>query len=230
MSATISGMHMRKASSQSGMSPLALPLGISVVFLLAAVIFGGWAFMQMLDYKNNSDQKVQAAVAQAKQQEDKAKDAAFAEAQKQPLTVYKGPATYGSVTISYPKIWSAYIADTRTGSPFVDGYFYPGVVPDVQAQSSSYALRVEVVQNSYSDELRNFSSFVQQGKTKVSPFKAPKVPSVVGARVDGQLSGLKSGSMVLIPLRNMTLELWTEAPQFQDDFNNYILPNFTFAP
>ncbi len=222
-------IHARK-SEQHGFSVFVLPLVLAVLFLITAVVFGGWAYMNMLDYKNNSDAKVRTAVAAAKQDEDKVKDAAFAEQEKQPLKAYVGPAVYGSVTINYPKTWSAYVVDTHTSSPFVDGYFYPNVVPDTQSSSSSFALRVQVVQESYSSVLNSLSSYIQQGKTTVRPYAAPKVPSIVGSRVDGSLSGSKSGSMILLPLRNMTLKIWTEAPQFQNDFNNNILPNFTFAP
>jgi len=216
---------------QRGFNTLAGLLALSSLLLIAAVVFGVWAFANMLDYKNNSDKKVAAAVLVANKQEDAVKDAAFAEQIKLPLTTYTGPASYGSVTIKYPKTWSGYVIDTRSGSPFVDGYFYPGTVPDTQSSSSVFALRVQVVQSAYSVELGRVTAYVKQGLTTVAPYAAPKVPSVVGSRIDGKLPGNnKNGSMVLLPLRNMALEIWTEAPQFQNDFNNNILPNFTFAP
>lgn len=229
-SATISGMRTRSITHQSGYSALLLPLGLSVFFLVVSIGFGAWAFTQMLDYKEHSDAKVAVAVAQAKQDEDKVKDAAFAEADKQPLKTYLGSATYGSVSVSYPKTWSAYIVDKRNSSPFIDGYFYPDAVPDAGSQSSVFALRVQVVDAAYSDVLNNLASAVKQGTVKLTPYAAPKVPSVVGSRIDGQLTQGKTGSMVILPLRNMTLKVWTEAPQFQDDFNNNVLPNLTFKP
>lgn len=231
ISATISGMSIRSAlSRQRGFSALVVPFALAVVFLITAVVFGGWAYAKMLDYKNNVDAKITIAVTTAKQQEDAVKDAAFAQQEKQPLKAYTGPTAYGSLTINYPKTWSAYVIDTRNSSPFIDGYFYPNVVPDTQSANSSFALRVQMVQDSYSTVLNSLSTYVQSGKAKVTPYSAPKVSSVVGARVDGSLSGSKSGSMIVLPVRNMTLKIWTEAPQFQNDFNSNILPNFTFAP
>lgn len=229
-SATISVMSTRRYTPESGFSPLVLPLGLAVFFLIAAIIFGGWAYTQMLDYKNHSDEKVAAAVTLAKAAEDTAKDAAFAEAEKQPLKTYQGPGTYGSVSVSYPKTWSAYIVDTRNASPYIDGYFHPDTVPDANGQGSVFSLRIQVVQDAYSDVLNGFASAVKNGSVKVVPYAAPKVPSVVGVRVDGQLTNSKQGSMVILPLRNMTLKIWTEAPQFEGDFNNNILPNLTFRP
>ncbi len=229
-SSTISDMSMRFREPQAGYSALIVPLILSVTLLVAAIGVGAWAFTQMMDYKNNSDQKVTDAVVAAKQDEDKVKDAAFAEQEKSPLKAYTGPAAYGSIAVNYPKTWSGYIIDTRPSSPFVDGYFYPGVVPDIQDPASSFALRVQVIQTSYSETLSAFTSYVQQGKATVHPYALPKVPSVIGVRIDGQLSAAKSGSMIILPLRNMTLKVWTEAPQFQADFSNNILPNLTFAP
>jgi hypothetical protein len=223
-------MNMRRSTPESGFSPLVVPFGLSVLFLVGALIFGGWAYMQMLDYKNHSDTKVAAAVAQAKLDEDKVKDAAFAEAEKQPLTMYQGPGAYGSVDVSYPKTWSAYVIDTRNSTPYIDGYFHPGSVPDSNGQGSVFSLRVQVVQDAYSDVLAGFSSSVKSGKVTVSPYAAPKVTNVIGVRIDGQLTPTKSGSMIVLPLRNMTLKVWTEAPQFENDFNNNVLPNLTFRP
>lgn len=219
-----------KTSTMRGFSVLVIPLVLSILLLIGAAVFGGWAYSKMLDYKNNTDAKIAAAVQVAKQQEDVAKDAAFAQAEKNPLRTYTGPGAYGSVSVSYPKTWSAYVADDTNSSPYVDGYFNPSVVPNTQGQSSAFALRVQVVQQAYSSALTAFTSNVQLGTTKITPYHMPKVPNVIGVRVDGKLEGQKTGSMVILPLRNMTLKVWTETPSTVSDFNNIILPNFTFAP
>lgn len=215
--------------SEHGFSILLIPLIIALVFLVGAIVFGGWAYANMEDYKNNVAAKVATAVDAAKQQESVLKDTEAAQAAKLPYRTYTGPAAYGSVTIKYPKTWSAYVVDDTSGSPFVNGYFYPNVVPDIQGQNVAFALRVQVVQDSYSNVLNEFTGNVQQHNTTVVPYAAPNVPTIIGARISGQLQGAKNGTMVVLPLRNMTLELWTEAPQFQDDFTT-ILQNFTFAP
>jgi hypothetical protein len=72
---------------------------------------------------------------------------------------------------------------------------------------------------------------VQKGLTTVSPYKAPSVPNVVGSEIVGQLPSIsRTGTMVVLPLRTLTLELWTEGPQFVTDFSSIVLPNFTFSP
>jgi hypothetical protein len=220
-----------RASQENGFSTLIVPFLGTVVLLVGAVTFGAWAYGKMLDYKDNVNSKVDAAVIMAKQQEATTKNAQFAQAEKYPLKTYTSSATYGSVVVKYPNTWSAYVIDDTNVTPYVDGYFYPNTVPDTQSPTADFALRMQILQDSYSSVLSNVQSDVQQGLTTVSPYKAPNVPNVVGSELVGQLPSIsRTGTMVVIPLRTLTLELWTEGPQFLTDFNNIVLPNFTFLP
>jgi hypothetical protein len=210
---------------------LLIPFILAVLFFLATAGFAYWAYSSRQDYKDNTDQKISSAVALAKQQEDTKKDADFVQQEKKPLRTYSGPEAYGSLKISYPKTWSAYVAQTDNNSSLpLDGYFYPGTVPSVSNQDNTFALRLQVVTQSYSDVLNSFSSFVKNGSVTVKPYALPKVPSVIGVRIEGQVIPHKSGSMIVLPLRNTTLKIWTEASQFECDFNSNILPNVSFSP
>lgn len=231
-SATISVMVPVKLRAQEGsINILLLPLILAILFFLGTAGFAYWAYSSRQDYKNNTDQKISKAVALAKQQEDTKKDADFVQQEKKPLETYSGPEAYGSLKVNYPKNWSAYVAETETGSSMpIDGYFYPGTVPSTTNPNSTFALRVQVTQQSYSDTLSSFNGLVQSGQVTVKPYSLPGVPSVVGVRIEGQIVTNKSGSMVILPLRNTTLKVWTEASQFENDFNNNILPNLTFSP
>jgi hypothetical protein len=173
---------------------------------------------------------VAAAVAVAKQTESTRKDAEFAELSKSPLKTYVGPEAFGSIDLKYPKTWSGYVINTSDNSPYIDGYFSPNVVPDVGTDISTFALRIRVSSDSYSTLLENYNSNVEDGTVKVSPYKLPKVPKVVGSKVVGQLSNTKKGTLIIVPLRANALEIWTESDKYLNDFNKYILPNLTFAP
>lgn len=224
-------MNVRR--SQTGeLNILLIPLILVSLLFVTSAVLGGWAYLSRQDYKNNTDQKIAAAVTVAKQQEDSAKDKVFTEAYKQPLKVYSGPAAYGSVRVAYPKTWSGYVDATGNGSASVDAYFNPDVVPSITDQSSVFALRMQVVADSYSNVLTNFNGSVDQSQVTASPYSFPKVPGKVGVRFDGQIvPGDKTeGSMIVLPLRDKTLEIWTESPQFLTDFNNNILPNVSFSP
>jgi hypothetical protein len=228
---------MSKLNQDGAVSGLALSFALSVILLVAAISFGAWAFSSRQDYKNNVDEKIQAAVVTAKQQESAAKDAEFAEAEKSPLRTYSGPESFGSITIKYPKTWSAYVNDGGTDSMPVDGYFYPNVVPGITNRSTPFALRLQVVGQSYSEVAKNLASQQKNTDTKstpltISPYALPKVPKVVGIKVSGTLQDKdnKLGTMIVLPLRSQTLEVWTEGTQFTSDFDKYILPNMTFSP
>lgn len=226
-SATISGMN--RQDQTGAINVLLVPLILAVLLLIGAASFGGWAYSSRQDYKNNSDAKVAEAVMLAKRAEDKVKEAQFAEDSKSPIRTYNGPAAYGSLSIGYPKTWSAYVADTNNTDPFVDGYFSPGAVPDTQALTSTFALRVKVVGNSYSQELQQYQS-ISDGSVMVVPYALPQVPKVVGSLVSGAIDTNKKGYKILLPLRDKTFEIWTESDSYKADFDNYILPNVSFSP
>src|SRR5205823_6411038 len=110
----------------------------------------------------------------------------------------------------------------------VNGYFYPDYIPGLQ--DTSFALRVQVVSSSYASQMQSFSNAVTTGKVKVTAFTATKMPGVLGSRVDGIILGTKQGTMVLFPLRDKTIKIWTEADSFKADFLNNVLPSVTFSP
>lgn len=230
---TMSSMNTsrKQTSNEAGdINVLLIPLILLILLFLGAAYFGYWAFMQRQDYKNNSDKKVAVAVSDAKKAEDIVKDQAFAEAEKNPLTNYEGPSDFGSVHVSYPKTWSVYINSPSTQP--LDAYFNPQSVPPANDQNSVFALRIKVLQQSYSSVITTMNSYVTSKQITLTPFSFPKVPGVVGVRADGNIEpGKKNvGSMIIVPLRDKTLEVYTESQPEVDDFNTIILQNFTFIP
>jgi hypothetical protein len=218
-----------KESNQQGSVLVTVLLSVFIVLFLAAAGLGLWALGSRNDYKNNVDQKVAAAVETAKQQEAAAKDKEFEIKYKNPYRTYTGPAAYGSIKIVYPRDWSAYVDESGKGNYPVDGYFHPATVPGLQS-GASYALRAQVTNTQYSIEVHRFDSYVKTGKVKVTPFSAAKVTGPIGVRVDGEVQPKEQGSMIILPLRDKTLKIWTEANQYQGDFNTIVLPNLTFEP
>ena len=220
-----------KSSQRGEINLLLIPLILVTLALFGAAYFGYWAYQGKQDYKNNVDQKIAAATQVSNQQLTAKLNAQFAQEEKNPLKTYTGPGSFGSMQFKYPKTWSAYInVDSSSDTP-IDGYFYPDVVPNTGADgstsSTNFALRVQVLQQTYSDTLQNYQS---QGQVAISPYRMPKVPSVIGVMITGQIQPTKTGTLIVLPLRTMTLEVWTESSQFQQDLTNIILPNFTFTP
>lgn len=209
---------------------LVAPLIIVIVLLVGSLGFGIWAFTQMQHYKTDTNQIVDSAVSVAVEKAKTDKDNEFAEKEKQPYRTYSGPSDFGSVSFNYPKTWSGYVPEkTQTSSEAVDGYFFPGVVPDVVG-SANFALRLKITNRPYTDTLVTFTELQKSGAVKVSPFRLAKVPSVLGVKITGKIIGEKQGALVILPNRDKTLQVWTEGQQFQKDFTNSILPSLSFTP
>lgn len=233
-------MFKLNRNDQNGAGSLPLLFGLTVILLIVAIIFGVASFSKEQDYKNNVDAKIATAVAAAKQQQSAADAAANAIANELPLRTYNGPEAYGSLVVNYPKTWSAYVDDTGgsdgSGSVPVDGYFNPGTVPSISSSANSvFALRVQVLDQAYAQVLSGFSSQSSGGSAPtITAYSLPKVPQAVGVEINGVLSSNGSnpvtGTMVVLPLRANTLEIWTDGTQYLSDFNNNILPNFSFSP
>lgn len=209
---------------------LLISLIACAVLLVGSAVFGVWAFMGRQDYKFNSDQKADAAVEVAVAQTREEEAEKFAEEEKNPLKPYVGPSQFGAVRLEYPKTWSTYVVNRDGGGTPVQWYLHPNVVPDTANRDNVYALRVEVSNESYDRALARFDGIVNRGDATVRPYALPEVPDNIGSRVDGEVVRGKRGSMVLMPLRNMTLKIWTESPDYLNDFDNIILPNAAFSP
>jgi hypothetical protein len=224
-------MSSMKLDSQAGfVSGILIALIVTSVLLVSALGFGTWAFLSRQDYKNNSDQKALKAADERQAQTEEAEALKYAEEVKNPLTTHKAPDQYGGVIAQYPKTWSAYVIESAAGNTPVDNYFHPHAVPSTANKDNAYALRIEVVEQSYDKVIKSYDNEVKTKKLTASPFALAKVPATIGTRFDGQVLQNKQGSLVVLPLRNMTVKIWTEAPSFLADFNNIILPNLTFSP
>jgi hypothetical protein len=208
---------------------------ILVLLLVASLGFGGWAYSKMQDYKKNSDQKSATAVIAANKQLTAKLQTQFDQQSKSPTKTFKGPQPYGSVTFDYPKTWSAYADTTNTSEP-INAYFHPGEVPSTQSKTA-YALRVELLNSDYSQIVSQLNSSITQGTITSKAYLPPKLKGVTNVTPGVYLTGhvnpqdqTQSGYMVIIKVRDKTLEIYSESADYQDDFNNIVLASLSFAP
>jgi flagellar basal body-associated protein FliL len=216
-------------SSGGGVSKL--PLILAIVFGVLTLALGGfgvWAFAERQDYKNNSDQKAAAAAEAASKQTSDSKDAEFLEREKEPYRTYVSPDATGAIKIVYPKSWSAYIDESDKSKPAI-GYWHPATVPGLKS-GTAYALRLEVTNRSYSEEVKSYDAGVRSGAIKISPYVPKNVSGITGARVTGEINKGQKDTMIVLPLRDKTVRIWTESPDFVKDFDNVVLANLTFTP
>lgn len=222
---------MKKSNQSGALNVLLIPLLLVSILFIVAIVYALSIYGKEQDYKNNSDQKVAVAVKAAETLQQKVDAKHYEEVAKQPLRTYNGPSDFGNIVIKYPRTWSIYADQSgESGNP-IDGYGYPGVVPGQgQNGQTAYALRFQVNNNTYDQMVANYQQQVQSNQVTVTAYKPKNIPGVVGVRVTGEIQNNKNGDMVILPLRNQTFEIWTESPNFEQDFNNYILPNFSFSP
>lgn len=213
------------------MNLLIIPLVLLLVVLIGVSVFAFTSYTEAQDYKANLDQKVEVAVEEAGQKIAEQKDKDFAEKEKFPYDTYTGPEAAGSLRLQYPKTWSAYVIapQGRTSKP-LEAWLHPGQVPSTQDSNNSFALRVAVAQQSYEGLLKGFIAEQKAGKVTIQPYQSPNVPGVVGARLDGEIRSKKQGSMIIMPFRDKTLQMWTESVDYRADFDNIITKNFVLTP
>lgn len=200
--------------------------------IVIGIIFIGlfiWAFTGMQSYKADVTPKIDSAVKVAVQLESSRKDNEFIEKEKSPVKTFTGPDTFGGVTLNYPKTWSAYVVTGEKAAAAVDGYFHPDVVPDI-ASKTAFALRVRVLNKTYDQHLKSLESKIKQGKVKLIAYMPVKQKGVVGSRVDGEVNIGQKDHMIILPLRDKTIEISTESDQFIGDFEKIVLESLNFTP
>lgn len=214
-----------KLQQKGEIDPLIIPLVMSVVLVIGLTVFGIWAYMQYVDNRDNVAEKVAEAVADAKVAQQEELEIAFAEREKLPTRTYISPGAIGSVRITYPKTWSVYADEREKGAQPLNAYFHPKYIP--ANDDTAYAARLTVENSAYDREVDEFKSKIEKGTVKAKPIKVSDIP---GVRLDGNIFREFNGTMVIFPLRDKTIKVWTQADTFQKDFDSIILANLSFEP
>lgn len=205
------------------------PLLISSIILgVIAAAFAGafiWAYGNYVDQRDNTDQKISAAVTAAEKTaaDQHAKD--LTEKLKEPYAQLVSPEDLGRVTFSYPKTWSVYVAKDGSAGSY-EAYLHPGSVPAI-SNTLAYAVRVTITEQEYETVLKTYSSFISRGDLKSSPIT---ISNFTGVRLDGKFSNTRTGSAVIFKVRDKTLTLATDSPSFKADFDNVVIKSLNFNP
>ncbi len=223
-----------RVRTQGGSIASVAVIGLLGLALFGALGFGFWANQGKADYQNNFDTKVASSVSEALAKQEEELGQKYNDEAKKPNKTFKGPVTYGSIVFEYPKTWSAYV-DLSSSSQPINAYFHPNEVPGVSGQSDiNYALRVELVDNVYSQVIQELSTGLKEGSVTANAFVPEKLKSIPnvqpGTRFDGAIEDKVDGAMVAIQTRDKTLKIYTQSKDYLNDFNNVVLPSLTFAP
>lgn len=215
-------MHISR-DQRGEFDPLIIPLIVSVFLVLGLAGFGIWSYINFLDQRDNTDQKISEAVEIAKGQQATELEAEFIEREKEPKVTFLSDSAIGSIEFNYPKTWSAFVDSNSSSSKPLSAIFHPKFVP---ADNTLYALRVFVDESDYSKKVTGYEKDVEDGLVNVKPIK---INGVTGIRVNGQIDKDYKGSIVIFPLRDKTVQIWTESESFLKDFNA-VIDGLTFEP
>jgi hypothetical protein len=223
---------MIKHNQDGAITGLGISLVMAIVLLLIIGGFAGWAFSSRQSYKDDVDAKIAVAVSAAKGQAAVTEKAQLAQDEQQPYYTYQGLPQYGSIAFQYPRTWSAYVTDSGTPA-LIDGYFMPPILSSVTDATANFALRVEVLSQPYATTVSGMAG-TPGGKNPITTtaYTLKSVPSVVGVEITGplQVAPGSTATMVILPDRTNTIEIWTDGTAYMNDFNNVVLPSFTFSP
>lgn len=207
------------------------PFNMLIVPIVLLVILLGLAIFMAINYnskyteqKNKVQSIVDQKVTQAKKEQKVSSDKEYEEKSKLPYVTYEGPSELGSVKITYPRSWSAMY--NQNGSNLFDFYAHPTIVPSPDLKKK-FALRVSIVDGKYQDAL---SGYEKQTKSKNITISAYQVSGVTGARIDGEINKDEDGSLVVFPVRDKVLYVWTQDKTYINDFNDVVLKNLSFIP
>jgi hypothetical protein len=217
--------HMQFQNNQTGaINKLAIPLVVSVIFVMGLAGFGLWSYSQYLDQKNNTDSKIAKAVSEANEVQKAELEKDFAEREKSPFSTWTSAGAIGSIELTYPRTWSAYVEEKDVGTKPLDGYFHPKAVKG--DNNTKHALRIQVDESKYDTTVASFEKNIKTGAVSSSPITKA---GVTGIRFDGEIGRDYSGAIVIFQLRDKTVRIWTESEAYLPEFNNIVLKNLTFV-
>lgn len=198
---------------------------ISTLLLgLSTVIFG---ILAIVSFANN--QQAQNTVNQAKSQsyklgqeaQKKTDNKEFALANQLPYREYKAPDLYGNFVIKFPKNWNAYVVEDQSSDTQVNLLLHPAAVKlDKSLKVNSYAFRALLINRPQAEIYQSqFQTAVKSGKLAQ---KSTTVSNIGATWIDGKFDGQHNGIIVLVPVRDKTLELITDSHEYISEFTQIL--------
>lgn len=221
-------VKLKKLDQAGAASPLLLGLIACGVLLVVALVFGVGQMAKANDYKKNIDTKVSEEVAKQSKVIAEQKQAEFDEKEKAPYKFWTSPTQYGSIKVGFPKTWSYYLSLNEVGNSgqAIDLYAYPDYVPEI-SKDNKYALRMVLETADYNNVLDTYKKKSKQDGLAISTIQ---ISNVSGIKVRGALTKDTSGTLVVFPIRDKVLTVWTESQDYESDFENIVLKNLSFIP
>ncbi len=221
-------LKIKKLDNQGAANPLMLGIIACSILLVITLIFAAGQMSKVNDYKNNFDTKVSDEVTKQSKVIADQKQAEFDEKEKAPYKFWTSPTQYGSIKVGFPKTWSYYLElnEATSSGDVINLYAYPDYVPDISGDTK-YALRMTLETADYNNILDKYRQRSSKDGLEISTVQ---VSNVSGIKIRGNIQNDVSGTLVVFPIRDKVLTVWTESKDFESDFENIVLKNLSFIP
>jgi cytoskeletal protein RodZ len=210
-----------KLDQKGHFNVLIIPLVVVGLLLITTAVLSVMYYGKFTEQRDKNQPLINAAVTEATNTQKTKLETEFTAREKEPYKNYTTPSELGSVKLTFPKTWSSYVISKGSS---LDYYGHPNYVPSTGV---NYALRMNILTSDFSNAIKSYDAAVQKGTLKAT---AVRVSGVTGTRLDGFLKPDQQGSMVIFPLRDKVLKIWTESNDYKADFDNVVVKNLTFVP
>ncbi len=190
---------------------------VAACAIVVAVIF----FMKYNEANSDQQSKIEAAVAEARAEEQEIAAKNLDEKLKEPNLEFRGPDDYGSISFQYPKTWSVYVEKDASNNSDYMAYFQPKKVPPVGGQYSRYALRFAIYNRQYDEVAKPYIAKVKNGKMQSQNFTADS-GNITGMRYEGEISSKITGTFVIFKVNDKTAILQTDSDVLLDDYEKIL--------
>lgn len=195
---------------------------VLLIFLgMGVLIFGGLAiffYSQAQTAINTLETQKAAAVAQAKSEQKKADDEANTRANESPFRSYVAPTEYGSFEIKFPKNWSGYVDQQKSGTQ-ISLTANPDFIRRTNGTDELSALRVQLIERTTDQFMNSYSSLVKRGTLKQADVV---VSGQKGFDLTGGFQDKRTTRMVVIPVRDKVLVFTNENSRYASEFNEIL--------
>jgi hypothetical protein len=200
------------------------------VMLIGASVFGVWAYSERAKYADDFDAKVATEIEAQKKQIQIQLQSDFDIKEQQPYKDFSSDSEYGSITVSVPKNWSILSDKPAKSGIVLDATLHPNVIPGIST-GIPYAARINLISDDYATVVKSYDESIKKSTVTVTAFEATNVPgSTDGIRLDGQILSGKTGTMVILKVRDKTLKIWNESPEHRQEFDQILLGSLTYNP
>jgi hypothetical protein len=205
-------------SRGGGGSPLIIlvvVLGIgALVFAILTIMF----YSKARTATTTLDAQKAAAVAKAKADQKKEDDAATTAANESPFRSYVAPVEYGSFEIKFPKNWSSWVDQEKTGTQ-VSLALNPDFIRRTNSTDELYAARVQLIERTSDQFMNSYTSQVQRGTLKKADIT---VSGLKGIDLTGTFQDKRTTRLVVVPVRDKVIVFINENSRYAGEFNEIL--------